>query len=741
MQTQSTQFTNSGDLALQDRPQGDRIQVGRTGGPNVNRLRAKKVKKQRDHAKRGLSTQYDNTIMCQGFYNDSQSNYSDYVQFSDDNGRRRRAMVNFQKIQQSVDAVCGFMAQNRRQAKYIARVNSDQARQLYSRNMNALYTFHRENTNADQLESKQDLDLVVNGYGAIETDLSYIVGNATTDPNGQIIKVRLDPMRTYWDSNSKAANVMDARYCGYYNDYELKDALALFQGSKEDDFEPVSDSEVDDKAGYVYNPWGGLYDKIKLNNTVEWSAKDEDMVRVYNHQWFEYETFYKCKNPLYVTNDVFTAMHAKMRLDIIKDGLKSYAPDGIEAGDMFDFDPTAEELIFDGATKTKLIAEFGDLIDAVDFKRKCYYTTVISGDHVFSKFKSICQQGFSIKFKTGNYNERGKYWIGMVNAMIEPQKYYNKALTELMFTIAANSKGGVMVEEDAVEDIADFESKWAKTDAVIKVQPGAISGQKIMQKAQGAVPTGLENIIQLSDAAISSNGVDPAFLGQTNDNETGILYKRRIRQIISKMWWVADSITLYQKEDARLCADLIRIWVQNNAGQWLRITGQDGADQFEQISDDMMAPEYDVSIQEGAQTPEDKAETSAFIGTLGDKYLQAGNAQVAGTMYAEAIQLLPLDGDVKNRLSQVLMPNQQMVPIQQVQQLQQQLQAMQNQVTQINLGKIQSETAVNSARVQEIQAAAKQRIAGSMKDIEDAHQKNIETQVIRAHAGQARVNV
>jgi hypothetical protein len=687
----------------------------------------------------------DNTVLCQQFYNDNNSNYSDSIQFADDGGRRRRALVNFQKIQQNIDSVVGFMAQNRRQAKYIARVNQDQQQQLYSRNMNALYTYHRENTNADQLESKQDLDLCVNGYGAIETDLSYIVGNATTDPNGQIIKVRLDPMRTYWDSNACAANIMDARYCGYYNDYELQDALDLFQGSKEEDFEPTSDSDVEDKAGYVYNPWGGLYDKIKLDNTVEWSAKSEDMVRVYNHQWFEYETFYKAKNPLYVTTDVYTAMHAKMRLDVIKSQLKSYSPDGITAGDMFDFDPTAEELIFDGATKAKLIAEFGDLIQPVGFKRKCFYTMVISGDHIFSKFKSICQQGFSIKFKTGNYNERGKYWIGMVNSMIEPQKYYNKALTELMFTIAANSKGGVLIEEDAVEDIADFESKWAKTDAVIKVQPGAISGQKIMQKAQGAVPTGLEGIITLSDAAISANGVDPAFLGQTNDNETGILYKRRIRQIISKMWWVADSITLYQKEDARQCADLIRVWVENNAGQWMHITGQNGADEFIQVSEDMMAPEYDVSIQEGAQTPEDKSETAALIGGMGDKYLQVGNQQTAGTLYAEAIKLMPLDGDIKNRISAVLVPDQQMIPAAQaqqaIQQLQQQIQQLQSAMTQAQVDELKSKTAVNMAKLPEMRANVHEKITSSMKNIEDAHQKNIETQVIYQHAGTANVTV
>lgn len=695
---------------------------------------AKLFEKQRKQSKRGLSVQYDNTIMCQSYYNDNNSNYSDWVQFGDNTGRKRRAMVNFQKIQQNVDAVVGFMAQNRRQAKYTAHVNGEQGQQIYSRNMNALYSYHRENMNADQLESKQDLDLVVNGYGAIETDLSYIVGNATTDPNGEILGVKLDPMKCYWDSSARSANVLDARYLGYYSDYELQDALELFQGSKEEDFEPVSDSEVSDKAGYVYNPWGGLYDKIKLDNSVEWSAKEEDMVRVYNHQWFEFETFYRATNPLYMINDVMTAMHAKLRLDLIKSQLKSYAPTGLDAGDMFDFNPSDQELVFDEATKNKLVKEFGDAIQPVPFKRKCFYTVVISGKHVFNKFKTISQQGFSVKFKTGNYNERGKYWIGMVNSMIEPQKYYNKALTELMFTIAANSKGGVMVEEGAVEDITDFESKWAKTDAVIKVASGAISGNKILQKAQGALPTGLDNVITLSDAAISANGVDPAFLGQTNPDETGILYKRRIRQIISKMWWVADAITLYQKEHARLCADLIRVWVQNNTGQWIRITGPEGKDQFVTISEDLMAANYDVSIQEGAQTPEDQQETAQLIGGMADKYLAIQNVQVAGALYAESIKMLPLDGDVKTRISEALTGGQDTVPMQQYQALQAQLQQLQNALTQAQAAELQSKTALNMQKVKESEAT-------SMVKIEDAHQKNIETQVIRSHASNATVSV
>lgn len=710
-----------------------------------NREIAKLVKEQMDHAKRGLGIQYDNVLLCQSFYNDSQSNYSDYVQFADDNGRRRRAMVYFQKIPANIDAIVGFMAQNRRQAKFIAHVSNEQQQQIYCKNMNALYTYHRENMNADQLESRQDLDLVVNGYGAIDTDLSYIIGKSTSDPNGEILKMRIDPMRIYWDSTARAPNLTDARYCGYFQDYKLQDALDLFQGSDEEDFESVSDSDVEDKAGYVYNPWGGLYDKIKLDNSVEWSAKEEDMVRVRNHQWHQFETFYRAKNPLYAVNDILTAMHAKMRLDIIKSEIKTDNIDGMDVQDEFEFDPSAQILTFNAKTKAKLIKEFGEQIAPVPYKRRVYYTVIISGEHVFKAFKNISQRGFSIKFKTGQYNERGKYWIGMVNAMIEPQKYYNKALTELMFAISCNSKGGVMVEESAVEDIADFESKWAKTDAVVTVADGTLSSGRIQEKTRPALPTGLENVVTLADSVIQSNGVDPAFQGETNANETGILYKRRIKQILSKFWWIADTATLYQKEDARYCLDLIRVWVELNAGQWINITGKDTAAQFVQISKDLMAPDYDVTIQEAPQTPEDMQETATFISGMGDKYMQLQDKMTAGMLYVQAINLLPLDGDIKQALSQALTPNQQMIPAAQAQQaiqaLQQELQKAQGILPTAQANKLQSETILNHAKLKEVGAATMQKTAGAVKDLGEAHQKNIETQVITQHAKQANVTV
>lgn len=693
-----------------------------------------KFHKQREISKRGLSQQYENTETAYSFYNADQMTYSDRIQFEDTWGRKRRATVNFNKVQQNVDSVVGFMAQNRRQATFIAYLNEDQGQQLYSKNMNALYDYHRQNTNADQLESEQDLDMMVAGYGAIDTDLSYVIGNATTMPNGEIIKEKLDATCVYWDPSAKNGNLLDSRWAGYWKDYELKDALELFQGSEQEDFEQVAEDEPSD-TGYVFNPYGGIYDKIKLMNTVEWTSKEQEMVRVYNHQWMEYETFYKAANPLYTATDPMDAMFMKLKLDGIKAEIE--LPGDTKEEDMFEFDPTADPLIFDEATKRKLVKEFGAQIQPIPFTRKVFYTSVISGEHVFTWFKSVCQQGFSIKFKTGTWNRSRKMWMGMVNSMMEPQKYYNKALTELMFTIAANSKGGVMIEEDAVEDIADFETKWAKTDAVIKVTSGALAAGKIQEKTKGALPTGLENIIQLADANISANGVDPSFLGQTNSDETGVLYKRRIRQVVAKMARYFDSGTLYQKEDARLCGDLIRVWVENNQGQWVRITGSDGAEQFKQISEDMLAPQYDVSIQEAAQSSEEKQETAILLGTYSDKLLAVGDAASGKAFLAESLQYLRLDGDVRNRLTQILQPKDQIDP-QQFQQMQQQLQLLQQYIQTGEMDKTKSETQKNLATAAktlkdaDISMAQVPKIhAETIKTIEEARHTGVEANQIK----------
>jgi hypothetical protein len=590
------------------------------------------------------------------------------------------------------------MAQNRRRAKYVARVTSNASQIVYSRYMNALAEYVRDNANADHIETEQDLDMLINGYGAIGTDISYTEGNATTDPNGEILMERLDPLTIGWDLSAKQKNLIDARYAYYYKDYPLEDALDLLSGSKEEDFDVIGQ---DVQAGFEFNPNGGKYDKIRADGVEFAGVEKNKIARVYNYQWLEYENFYRADNPVNFAQDEFAQQAIMAQLEAIAAEIKE-----TEYQDMFDFDPSKPILTFDQAVKVKLEAVFGELIKPVKFKRKCYYTAILSGNKVFKTYKSLCQQGFTIKFKTGTYDAHNRVWVGMVNSMMEPAKYYNKALTELMFTIASNSKGGVMVEESAVADIKDFSTKWAKTNAVITVRDGALASGRIQAKATPQVPTGLESVVQLSDAAVvDSSGVDRSFMGSRESaQESGLMYKRRIRQVVSSLGRYFDSITMYQKEQARMLADFIRVWVEDNDGSMFRITGEDGADEFAQVSADSLAPEYDVTIQEAMQTTEEKEETAQTLAAFGDKMAAIGDVETAKQFYAEGLQFMNLDGDVRNRLSRVLQPKEQGIDPMQVQQMQMQLELLQAQLGEMQQAKMAADTELKLAQAEKTRA-------------------------------------
>ena len=157
-----------------------------------------------------------------------------------------------------------------------------------------------------------------------------------------------------------------------------------------------------------------------------------------------------------------------------------------------------------------------------------------------------------------------------------------------------------------------------------------------------------------------------------------------------------------------------------------------------------MAPDYDVTLQEAPMTPEDKQETAEFISGIGDKYMQLQDKMSAGALYVQAINMLPLDGDVKQNLASVLTPNQQMIPAAQAQQaiqaLQQKLQQAMGMLPQAQAAKLQSEATLNQARVGEVQATVHEKIAGSVKDFEMAQQTAIENKLIGKHGEQIRVN-
>lgn len=697
-------------------------------------------KKHKKSSQRGLSRQYENFQLCQSFYAGDIMDYRDNIQFTNQLGMRKRAMVQFNKVKPYVNVVKGFMAQNRRKAKYEASMQASKQQELYSMYANAMHDYCRYKAHADQIETQQDGDMLIGGIGAIETAMTYGEGYASSDPNGQIIKGKLDMTQVFWDPFAKETNLLDARWVGYEKDYALDDALDLFEDSEEDDFEEATDDDMDDDGGYTWYARGGRYNKIKAAN-YDWTDERAGMVKVYFYQWVENEDFYRAHNPIYTFQNPQAVMLAGLQLKQL-----ATEEDLEDENDAFAFDPTAEILTFGSDMKAKLEKIFGDNLEIYKFKRKCFYTAVLSGNHIFTKYRSLSSSGFSVKFKTGDYDAKNKIWTGMVNSMKEPVLYYNKALTELMFTIGANSKGGVMVEKSAVEDIADFEQKWAKTDSVLEVEDGSLSGGKIKSKRDGYIPSGNEVLVQLSDSAISdANGIDKTFLGSSeNKQETGILHRQRIRQVCAALACYFDSITLYQMEDARLMLDYMRVWAENNVDGTFRLLGPDGRNTFLQISADKLAADYDVQIMEAPQTPEEKQEYAQIMTTIADKLLPA-DPQSAKMIYAMAIKNMPLEPEDIQQITQLLVPQQGQIDPQQFLAMQKQLQAVMGEMQQLQLKAQEAKIAVDTAKATDLVAQSHERIVNAHKVGEEALRTGIENRIMMQNgydpAPQVKINI
>ncbi len=674
-----------------------------------------------------LSRQYRNTKKCRSFYAGDFMDYEDSLVVKDGVGRQKRTMVKFNKIKPYVNSVKGFMSQNRRIQKYEARIQDSKVQQLFSNYANGIARYVRENGYADQVESQQNGDLLVNGYGAVETAMSYGDGYLSNAEYGQIIYGRIDPLSVGWDPFARATNILDARWVYAIKEFSLDDAKLLFDEEDPQVFEAASQEE---NSSYEYFPNGGLYDKIAPYDYVD---EKENRVRVYFYQWYDIENYYKSSNPI---NDL-ESQEAIQLANVFMEGLSSQYDD---------FDGGAELLTFNGEIKNLLKNYFGDLLgELFEFKSKVFYTAIISGDHVFTKYKSLSQEGFTLQFKTGDYDAVNDIWVGMVNPMMEPSLYYNKALTELMFTIASNSKGGVYVEDGAVEDIAEFEDRYSKTDAVIHVNEGAISGGKILEKKSPHISTGLEEIVTIADNALPDvSGIDSSFLGSREfANDTFAYQRARIKRVTATLAHYFDSANLYLKVNSRILLDMMKVFVENNEDRIVRIIGKDGKAFFVKLSEKQLSAEFDISIEESPLSTEDKQEQSTLLSSMGDK-IGMTDPTTAKIIYGLAVDLMPLDKDKKEKVLEVLQPKEKEIDPAYVQQLEAQVKEFTDARSEAQLNNIIADAESKLARAQEIRAKAikinleaenvdiegKKTMAETAKILEDARSTSLESDVI-----------
>lgn len=661
-----------------------------------------------------LARQYKNTRMCQAFYAGDTMDITGKVSYRSDDGQLKFALCQFNKVKPYVNAVNGFLIQTRSRFKYAARAPKE-AQAFYSDYVNYYSEYNRDNCRADQIETRQNLDMLVNGYGVTDTFLTFGVGYASRNPDGEIGMMRLDPNKYWWDPSAREMNIIDRKWDGYTKQYYLDEALDLFDNATEDDFEA---EKQEPEGDYAYNPMGGV--KNLIREYYDFADEAEKIINVDFYQWAEIETYYRGYNPIYEQSDPEAVLNIKAFLDLVKE----------DNGDDL-LDPKAEILNCSAESK-KRIAEHLD-VQFEAYKRTSYFSAVISGKKVFTSYRNLSQQSYTRQVKTGDFDEKNKIWVGMVNAMVEPQKYFNKSITEFLYTIANLSKGGVMYEEGAIEKIKEFESGYLRPDANVEVSKDAIKDGRIQPKREPYQPTGVESIIELSNSSFTDvTGLDKSFLGSSeNKLETAALQRQRIKQAVNTLACYVDAVILYGKEHAGLMLDFMRELASFGGDRQFRLFDAEGEAELVPVKLDHFVDEYDIDVQEAPDTELEKAERREAFASMGSLLIQSGDP-AGKILFGMALDDMQIDARKKAKAMQALMPGEQIDPMEH-NLLKQRVQQLEGLVQSGELQKTQSEIEKNLAQAQKTSA-------DRIKVLEDARQTAKETDSI-TRASPVTVNV
>ena len=512
-----------------------------------------------------------------------------------------RAPVVFNRIGAMIESIAGTEVNNRQAVQYIPR-------QVGASAVNEVLTgaadYFRDQCDAEDEESDAFLDLVICGVGCTETRLDYI-----ENPEGMTVIDRRDPMSMSWDPAAKKKNLSDRRWT---QREEWMDVTEIEQTwpDKKDQIAASPGGWVADADGQE-QPHDATFDFLYEKNNTGRDPKTGKL-RVIHETWYELETYYFMADP-------FTGQGAEF---------------------------SADEFAKLSARMKKL----GLPVQAVKKQRKKWMQVFVCGDVVLEFSDCACNDD-PYKFITGRRDRNKNTWYGVVKAMIDPQKWANKFFSQTLHIINTNAKGGLVVEKGATDNLRKFKTDWAKSDGVTVVEDGAISGGKIMPKPVPNVPVQISQMLQFSISSMRDvSGLNLEILGMADRQQAGVLEAQRKQAALTVLATLFDSLRRYRKEQGRLMAKFIRDYLSD--GRLIRIMGTEGAERYVPLIRDPSTMEYDVVVDEAANTVNQKDKTFAVL-----MQLLPTLAKMGAPFTSDLLEYMPLPAAMVEKWKQTIKQN------------------------------------------------------------------------------------
>ena len=509
----------------------------------------------------------------------------------------RKIPVTFNLIGPVVDAVQGAEIGNRQQAMFYPREVGDTA---ISDVLTQGADYVSQQCNGDQEDSEAFWDTLVCGMGWTESRPEV------EDQDVDLIRERVDPLQIKADPAARKRCLEDMRYLKR----EIPMSPDEFSDFKDqigrDDINGEGTSDPDGKRLTVVNP-RQRYPPGMLGDGGQMAA---DTVIVCEWQWWDNEPAYLASVPSQADPSVIA--------------LKSHSQD-----------------------------EYDQLPPGtphVKSKKKVFYRAFVGDGQVL--FKETLPEGdFRYKCITGKRDRNTGTWFGLVKPMIDPGRFVNKLYSEVLHIVRTNANGGMALEEDAVNDVRQFEDTWSATDKITWLKSGALSGahgSKMLPKSPPPVQAALFQLMEFArDMVKATTGVNEEILGLVEREQAGVLEAQRKQAAYGILSAFFDAKRRYQRNQGKLTMAQMREFFPPD--KLVRIVKQ-GEAQYVQVALSLEAQEYDVVVDEAPSGPDQKAKVIAVLMPLLPQLLEAG--LIGPETLADIIPYLPIPAVVANKLAQ-----------------------------------------------------------------------------------------